>query len=75
MRISPIQSRISRRDENFLTLNLELRDEIKKEKFSFNLRPRDEIEIYHIHSQASRTRKPVTESDPVLVGLQDILLL
>ena len=30
MRISSIQSRTSRRDENFLTLNLGLRDEIEK---------------------------------------------
>ena len=36
MRISPIQSRTSRRDETFLTLNLRLRDEIEKKSPSIS---------------------------------------
>ena len=36
MRISSIQSHTSRRDENFLTLNLRLRDEIKKKSPSIS---------------------------------------
>ena len=36
MKISPIQSRTSRRDENFLTLNLGLRDKIKKKSPSIS---------------------------------------
>ena len=48
MRVSLIQSRTSRRDREFLTLNLRLRDETEKKS------PPIEIEIYYLHSQASR---------------------
>ena len=59
MRISPIQSGTSRRDENILTLDLRLRDEIEKNSSSisvietrsrfiiFILRLQDENEIFY----------------------------
>ena len=53
IRISPIQSFTSRRDREFLTLNIRLRDNTEK-KISSNLGHPDEIEIYYSHSQASR---------------------
>ena len=56
MRISPIQSRTSRRDREFLTLNIRLRDDTEK-KISSNLGHRDEIEIYYSHSQASKRER------------------
>ena len=48
MRLSSIQSCRWRRDENFLTLNLRLRDE---------------IEIYYLHSQALRRESEIFWSD------------
>ena len=45
MRILPIQSRTSRRDREFLTLNIRLRDDTEK-KISSNIGHRDETEIY-----------------------------
>jgi len=45
LRISPIQSRTSRRDREFLILNIRLRDDTEK-KISSNIGHRDEIEIY-----------------------------
>ena len=56
MRASLVQSRTSRRDREFLTLSNRLRDDTEK-KISPNLRHRDEIEIYHSHSQAPRRER------------------
>ena len=67
MRISPIQSRTSRRDREFLTLNIRLRDDTEK-KISSKLRHRDEIEIYYSHSQASRREQEFHWSD---LGFRD----
>ena len=67
MRVSLIQSRTSRRDREFLTLNLRLRDETEK-KTSSTLRHRDEIEIYYGHSQASRRDREFPWSN---LGFQD----
>ena len=68
-RISPIQSGTSRRDENFLTLDLRLRDEIEKNSSSISViktRPRliifilrlwGENEIFLIWSQFPRQER------------------
>ena len=55
MRISPIQSRTSRRDENLWHLISGF--ETRPRKMSFNLRHRDEIEIYYLQSQTSRRER------------------
>ena len=52
MRISPIQSRTSRRDGNFWHLISGI--ETRPRKFVFNLRHRDEIEIYYLQFQTLR---------------------
>ena len=66
-RISPIQSRKSRRDPEFLTLNIRLRDDTEK-KISSNLGHRDEIKTYYSHSQASRLEREFHWSD---LGFRD----
>ena len=52
LRISSFQSHASRRDWQFLSFCLLLRDE--NENFSYNLMFRDEIENSWLHSRASR---------------------
>ena len=62
LRISPIQSHTSRRDREFLTINIRLGDDTEKKIFS-NLGHRDEIKIYYSHSQASRRERKFPSSD------------
>ena len=60
MRVSPIQSRTSRRDREFLTLYLMLRDETEK-KISSNLGNRDEDRdlLFSFSGFETRTRIPL----------------
>ena len=55
MRISPIQSRTLRRDENLWHLISGF--ETRPRKMSFNLRHRDRIEIYYLQSQTLRRER------------------
>ena len=84
MRISSIQSRTSRRDENFLTLNLGLRDEIEKNSPSisdietrsrfiiFILRLRDENENSFDLISVFETRTRVLSCFPELSDMNGL---